>query len=346
MREALLYDRLPSSMTQCHTCQWRCKIAPGKCGVCGMYQNRGGQLFNLNYAMVSSMATDPIEKKPLFHFFPGSSVFSLGTMGCNFHCKHCQNWAIAMADGQGTDQCRELSPAAATALAMEGGCQGVAWTYNEPSVWFEYTLDAARLARENGLYTAYVTNGYATPEALDMIGPYLDAWRVDVKGFSDKLYEDLARAPGWRGLLKTAERARHKWNMHVEVVTNVIPGMNDDEGQLRGIATWIRERLGDLTPWHVTRFYPNHRLLDVPATPLPTLERAWDIGREAGLRFVYTGNVPGQGHEDTVCYACGKTAIERSGYEIRVTGLAGSCCRACGADLNVRIRSVSQGLED
>ncbi len=278
MREALLYERLPESMTRCHTCQWHCRIAPGKYGVCGMYQNRDGLLFNLNYALVSSMAADPIEKKPLFHFFPGSAVFSLGTLGCNFHCKHCQNWEIAMADSRAIGACRELSPEAEIGLAIANNCRGVAWTYNEPAVWFEYTLDSARLAKEKGLYTVYVTNGYATQEALDMIGPYLDAWRVDVKGFSDKFYRDLAKVFHWRELLKTSARAKQKWNMHVEVVTNVIPGMNDDDGQLRGIATWIRDELGELTPWHLTRFYPNHNLQGYPATPVQTLEHATGNG--------------------------------------------------------------------
>ena len=239
MREALLYEKLPGSMVQCQTCQWHCKIIPGKYGVCGMYQNRDGVLLNLNYGMVSSMASDPIEKKPLYHFFPGSVVFSLGTLGCNFHCRHCQNWEIAMADSRATESCRELSPEDEISLAIKTGCHGIAWTYNEPAIWFEYTLDSARLAKQEGLYTVYVTNGYSTPQALDTIGPFLDAWRVDVKGFSDEFYRGLAKVPHWREILKTAERARHKWNMHVEVVTNVIPGMNDDDEQLRGIATWI-----------------------------------------------------------------------------------------------------------
>jgi pyruvate formate lyase activating enzyme len=338
MREALLYEKLPDSMVQCHTCQWHCKIAPGKYGVCGMYQNRDGVLYNLNYAVVSSMAADPIEKKPLFHFFPGSSVFSLGTLGCNFHCKHCQNWEIAMADSHGIERgCQELSPEAEIDLAMRYHCQGVAWTYNEPAVWFEYTLDSARLARQNGLYTVYVTNGYSTADALDMIGPYLDAWRVDIKGFSDKFYLELAKVPHWREILKTAARAKSKWNMHVEVVTNVIPGMNDDDEQLEGIANWIRSDLGELTPWHITRFYPHHRLTQAPATPVSTLERACNIGEKAGLKFIYTGNVPGHRSENTVCHACGKMIVERVGYQTRAVGLDGTRCRFCGAELNFRI---------
>ena len=338
MREALLYERLPESRVQCHTCQWHCKIAPGRYGVCGMYQNRDGILHNLNYAVVSSMAPDPIEKKPLFHFYPGSTVFSLGTLGCNFHCKHCQNWEIAMADSHGIQRgCQELSPEDEIDLAKRHQCQGIAWTYNEPAVWFEYTFDSARLAKQNGLYTVYVTNGYSTFDALDMIGPYLDAWRVDIKGFSDKFYRDLAKVPNWHEILNTAKRARSKWNMHVEVVTNVIPGMNDDDEQLQGIANWIRSDLGELTPWHITRFYPHHRLMQYPATPVSTLERACNIGEKAGLKFIYTGNVPGHRNENTFCYSCGKMIVERVGYQTRVIGLDGSKCRFCGAELSFRV---------
>jgi len=336
MREALLYEKLPDSRVQCHTCQWRCKISPGKYGVCGMYQNQDATLFNLNYYLVSSVAADPIEKKPLFHFFPGTLAFSLGTLGCNFHCQHCQNWEISMADGQTlTRSCREMTPEAQIELARQYDCQGVAWTYNEPAIWLEYTLDSAKLAKKSHLYTVYVTTGYSTPEALDAIGPYLDAWRVDIKGFSDHFYRELAKVPHWRQILATAKRAKEKWNMHVEVVTNIIPTMNDDE-QLTGIARWIHDELGELTPWHVTRFYPHHQLMHLSPTPVATLERACDIGRQAGLKFVYTGNVPGHSHENTVCYNCGQLIVERFGYQTTVLGLVGSRCKFCGAELNFR----------
>ena len=335
MREAMLYEKLPDSGVQCHTCQWRCKISPGRFGVCGMYQNREGVEYNLNYAIVSSAAADPVEKKPLFHFFPGSLVFSLGTLGCNFHCKHCQNWEIASADSSLLQRrCDEMQPAAAIELARSYRCQGIAWTYNEPAIWFEYTFDCARLAKQNNLYTVYVTNGYSTAEALDTIGPYLDVWRVDIKGFSDRLYRDLAKVPRWREILSVAQRAKVKWNMHVEVVTNIIPTMNDDDEQLEDIANWIRDELGELTPWHVTRFYPHHHLMHLPPTPLSTLEHACEIGRKAGLKFVYLGNVPGHQSENTSCYACGKIVVKRYGYQTQVAGLENAKCRFCGAGLN------------
>jgi pyruvate formate lyase activating enzyme len=303
-----------------------------------MYQNQRGTLFNLNYGRVSSMAADPIEKKPLFHFYPGTLCFSLGTLGCNFHCKHCQNWEISTANSDSLlHGCRELSPQASIALARQYRCQGIAWTYNEPSVWFEHTLDSARLAKENGLYTVYVTNGYATSEALDTIGPYLDAWRVDIKGFTDEFYKSLSGIPRWREILEVTLRAKEKWDMHIEVVTNIVPTMNDDDQQLTGIADWIKNSLGELTPWHVTRFHPQHKMTHLPPTPLATLERACEIGKKAGLKFVYAGNVPGHSSESTVCYHCGKTIVDRYGYQTEVKGLEGSRCKFCGAELNFRV---------
>ena len=338
MSEALLYDRLSGGRVRCNVCQWRCVIGPGKSGVCRMRRNDDGVLRTLNYAEVSSVAADPIEKKPLFHFFPGSLAFSLGSWGCNFHCRHCQNWQISCIEepAEIMKPPRKVSPQEAVELTMQHNCEGIAWTYNEPSIWFEYTLDSAKLAKESGLYTVYVTNGYLTPEALDVIGPYLDAWRVDIKGFSGALYRNLAKIHHWRGILDVARRAQEKWAMHVEVVTNVIPTMNDDDEQLEGIAGWIRDELGELTPWHVTRFYPQYNLMSLPATPIATLEKAYSIGEKAGLRFVYLGNVPGHSGENTVCYSCGKVVIRRLGYNAEVVGVDGSKCEYCGAELNVK----------
>ena len=335
MHRAMLYKTLPNSRVGCNICQWRCQIGKGKSGVCKMYQNRDGVLYNMNYAQVSSVAVDPIEKKPLFHFYPGSLAFSIGGWGCNFHCQGCQNWEISCVDLPQLG--RQIQPEEAVRLARDYKCQGIAWTYNEPTMWFEYTLDSARLAKENNLYTVYVTNGYITPEALDVIGPYLDAWRVDIKGFSDDLYRKLAGISQWRGILDVAKRARNKWQMHIEVITNIIPAMNDDKAQLEGIAGWIHKELGELTPWHVTRFYPNHDMMDSPPTPVSTLERAADIGRKAGLKFVYLGNVPGHGGENTTCYKCGNTIVKRYGYQAEVTGARGSKCRFCGTELNFKI---------
>jgi len=341
MREAMLYEKLPNSRVRCGTCQWRCNIAPGKYGVCRVYYNKDGVLYNMNYARASSVAPDPIEKKPLFHFFPATLAFSIGGWGCNFHCQDCQNWEISCpTEDEPWANSQEIQPKTAVELARHYHCEGIAWTYNEPSIWFEYTFDSARLAKKNNLYTVYVTNGFLTPEALDTIGPYLDAWRVDIKGFSDALYRNLAKVKGWRGILEVAKRAKERWNMHVEVVTNIIPTMNDDDEQLGGIARWIRDELGELTPWHVTRFYPHHHMAHLPPTPVSTIEHAYDIGKETGLKFVYAGNVPGHKTESTTCFSCGRLVVQRSGYQANVVGLAGPRCKFCGTELNFRTRGT------
>jgi pyruvate formate lyase activating enzyme len=231
-----------------------------------------------------------------------------------------------------------ISPEDSIKLTKEYNCGGIAWTYNEPGIWLEYTLDGAKLAKGEGLYTLYVTNGFSTEEALDAIAPYLDGWCVDLKGFSDSFYQELAKVIRWRKVLDIAKRAQQKWHMHVEVVTNVIPTMNDDEEQLEDIATWIRDNLGELTPWHVTRFYPHHQMQHLPPTPVATLERAYNIGKRVGLRFVYVGNLPGHSAESTVCPSCGKVVVQRIGYQVAIQGLDGSKCRFCGAELNIRTK--------
>ena len=302
-----------------------------------MRVNQEGKLYVLNYGLVSSSHADPIEKKPLYHFFPGTTVFSLGTWGCNFHCLHCQNWEIACCEPwAGKRDAPYLAPEDAIELTLRQHCQGIAWTYNEPTIWFEYTYDCARLAKAKGLYTVYVTNGYITAEALNLIGPYLDAFRVDIKGFSDDLYRRLAKITRWREVLSRTIQAKEKWRMHVEVVTNIIPTFNDDEEQLSALASWIRENLGELTPWHITRFFPSYQLRDLPPTPVSSLERAWEIGKQAGLAFVYVGNLPGNERENTTCYACGQLLIQRLGYRTDIRGLTDSRCPKCGAEANIR----------
>ncbi len=338
MHEAKMYNQLSGSRVGCNICRWRCKINPGKTGACGMYVNEGGKLYSLNYGAVSSMAVDPVEKKPLYHFYPGSMVLSLGSWGCNFKCRDCQNWQISTARVPGTlgKRSSEVTPWQAVSMAKEYNCRGISWTYNEPAVWFEYTLDSARLAKQEGLYTAYVTNGYMTTEALDEIGPFLDAWRVDVKGFSDESYKEWCGVRGWEGILETAERARHHWGMHVEVVTNIVPGVNDDDEQLRRIAEWIAGNLDKLTPWHVTRFHPVENMAAAGPTPLSTLNKAVTIGREAGLKFVYMGNVPGNENLNTLCYKCSSLVVNRTGYRVDTAGLDVNRCSSCGAELNFR----------
>ncbi len=345
-REGMLYDRIEGNAVRCHVCQWECRIADGKVGACRTRINEGGTLHTLIYGEASSINADPIEKKPLFHFFPGSMVFSLGTWGCNFHCRHCQNWQISYArpsqrgwevGGSYHDRGREITAAETVAQAQRHRCRGIAWTYNEPGIWLEYTLDTSRLAREAGLYTVYVTNGYLSEAALDAMGPYLDAYRVDLKGFGELPYRKLARATRPEGILRVAERARHRWGMHVEVVTNVVPTVNDSPQQLRAMAGWIAESLGQETPWHVTRFFPHADMAHLPPTPLETLASAREIGLQAGLSFVYLGNLPGGDGENSYCPGCGRLAVRRSGFRSEMVAVgSGGKCRHCGTDLNIR----------
>jgi pyruvate formate lyase activating enzyme len=345
-REAVLYQVQPDGKIRCNVCHWRCLIPNGAFGVCRMRQALDGRIALYNYPGVASVNNDPVEKKPLFHFFPGSLCLSLGSWGCNFHCKDCQNWEISFATPEDAQRLsHDLMPADAVALAQRLGSQGMAFTYNEPSIWLEYALDCAKLAKEAGLYTVFVTNGFSTPEALDLIGPYLDAFRVDVKGFTDAFYRDLAKVFHWRNVLESAKYAKFHWDMHVEVVTNIVPTMNDDDEQLTMIAQWIRDDLGPETPWHVTAFHPHYHLRHLPPTPVETLERAVAIGRREGLLYVYPGNVFGHPDEHTRCPNCGTLVISRTGYraDLRALREDGHCAR-CGSDLNIRTVTYQRRL--
>ena len=335
--EAMLYERLEGGAVQCHVCPRLCRIAAGKSGVCRARTNRDGTLFAITYGRVCSVAADPIEKKPLYHFFPGSTVLSLGSVGCNFTCRHCQNWQIAHADpGEVARDLRELAIRNLPVLAVNNDCAGVAWTYNEPTIWLEYILDGAKLAHEHGLYTVMVTNGYITADALAVVAPHIDAYRVDVKGATSAQYRELCRIRDMSPVLEAAERAKHEYGCHVEIVTNVIPTFNDDDRTLRTIATWIAERLGTDTPWHVTRFMPYLEFAHLPPTPIPTLERAVRVGQQAGLRFVYLGNVAGHEGENTVCPNCRRVLVRRTGYAVEDIALRGTLCAMCGENVNVR----------
>jgi len=345
-REAVLYQPMAGGKVRCNVCHWRCAIPNGAFGVCRMRRAVDGRIELYNYPGIASVNNDPVEKKPLFHFFPGSACLSLGSWGCNFHCKHCQNWEISFASPEEAQRLsHDLAPTDAVTLAQQLGSQGMAFTYNEPGIWLEYALDCARLAKEADLYTVFVTNGFSTREALDLIGPYLDAFRVDVKGFSDELYRDLAKVGRWRDILDSTRYAREHWDMHVEVVTNIIPTMNDDDAQLTAIARWIRDDLGAMTPWHVTAFHPHHELGHLPPTPVATLDKAIAIGRGEGLPFVYPGNVFGHTDESTRCPRCRTVVISRAGYQTQLRALtADGRCAGCGADLNIRTIAYQRRL--
>ncbi len=328
-KESCLYSKVAGGMVRCGTCQRRCVIPEGKRGWCRTRVNEGGTLYSEIYGEVSSCSVNPIEKKPVFHYFPGSRWLSLGSVGCNFRCPGCQNWDIAhWTEGpRGTEY---VAPEAAVSRASGAGCLGISWTFNEPTLWFEYTFDGARSAKAHRLHTNYVTNGFMTEDALGMIAPFLDVYRVDIKGFSENTYERIGHIREFRGILETARKAK-AYGMHVEVVTNVTPGFNDDEGELRAIASWIKDSLGPGTPWHVTRFRPHHELGNLPPTPVPLLEEARFLGMDEGLWYVYLGNVPGHRGENTYCHSCGKLLIERYVFEIREYRLDGNRCTKCGA---------------
>jgi pyruvate formate lyase activating enzyme len=331
LKDALLYERLQDNKVRCNICQRRCIIKDNERGYCLTRLNREGKLFTLIYSRVSSWAVSPIEKKPLYHFYPGSEWLSVGTLGCNFRCPGCQNWEIAHDEVEANlKNTQTITPEQSIALIKSHGCQGISWTYNEPTVWFEYTLDGAKLAKQNNFLTNYVTNGYITPEALDMIAPYLDAFRVDIKGFSKKTYKRMCHIPDFKGILEVTKRAKSKWDMWVEIVTNVTPGYNDDKDQLRDIASWIKKDLGEDTPWHITRFIPYLDLSHIPATPVSTLEKAREIGLEQGLLYVYLGNVFGHPAENTSCHQCKRILLERKGLYITDNKIERGKCSFCG----------------
>jgi len=326
-REAVLFEDLGGKKVRCHVCQRRCTIPEGKTGWCATRVNDKGILYSSIYGEVSSLSVNPIEKKPVFHFYPGSSWLSLGSVGCNFRCPGCQNWEIAHWQ-EGPMDTQFLSPEGLVSKAKAAGCMGISWTFNEPTLWFEYTLHGAKLAKAQGLYTNYVTNGFLTEDAFREISLFLDVYRVDIKAFSDRAYQKIGQIQEFKGILEVTEKAK-KFGMHVEVVTNVIPGFNDDVTELRGIASWIRNHLGPDTPWHVTSFYPHHKLSHLPPTPLSDIEKGWSIGKEEGLWYVYVGNLPGHKNENTYCHSCGELLVDRYIFEVIQNKLENGRCPKC-----------------
>lgn len=312
---------------RCSVCNHRCTIKDGKTGICGVRLNQGGTLYATTYGKVSAEAVDPIEKKPLYHFLPGTLSYSLGSVGCNFHCEHCQNWHISRAD-RGFPGLRELSPEEGVKRAAARGCASISWTYNEPAIWHEYPLDMGALARKQGIGTVYVTNGYITEEALRELSPTLNAYRVDIKAFRDDFYRKVCGAR-LQPVLDSAVLAR-ELGMHVEVVNLVIPGENDSPEETGEMIRWIVEHLGPGTPVHFTRFHPDYHMQDREATPVPTLERIYRQARELGLRFPYLGNVFSHPFESTYCPVCGEILIERRGFSSTFRNLSGHSCGKCG----------------
>jgi pyruvate formate lyase activating enzyme len=324
---------------RCKTCQRGCLLEEDRFGFCGVRKNEGGRLLPLSYGRVAAMHLANVERKPLFHFFPGEIMLSLGSLGCNFRCPGCQNRELAHAPvPEALWGVNLVPPEALVQECLRQELLGISFTYNEPAIWFEYTLDTCRLAKSKGLMTNYVTNGSLTAEALDEIGPYLDAYRVDIKGFSRETYRAVANFPNFQGILDVAGRAKTKWGMHVECVTNVIPAMNDHRDELRGIAKWIADCLGRDVPWHITRFVPHGDLGHLTPTPLLTLEQARAAGLAEGLRFVYLGNVPGHIAENTYCPGCSRILVRRTGLALPEVMLERGACPACGYRIPGRFR--------
>ncbi|WAI02619.1 AmmeMemoRadiSam system radical SAM enzyme [Methanogenium organophilum] len=318
----------------CDLCAHRCKIHDGKTGICGVRKNIAGTLTPLTYGKVSAEAIDPIEKKPLNHFLPGTYTYSLGGIGCNFRCKHCQNWEISQIS-EYRGYLRDISPEEGVRRAVENECKSIAWTYNEPTIWHEYTKDMGTLTKKQNLKTIYVTNGYITEEALKDISSMLDAFRVDIKSFSDSFYRSVCSAR-LEPVLNSTIVAK-ECGMHIETVTLIIPGMNDSPDEIRALIHWVVENIGPDTPMHFTGFYPQYHMTDKMPTTVAVLERACEIAKEEGILYPYTGNVGNTDYQNTYCHSCGAQLIERNGYRTKIVGLDGTTCSACGENIPIVI---------
>ena len=327
-KEALLYNKKEDSSVECCLCHHRCRINEGKYGFCHVRQNIGGILYSQVYGELITYHADPIEKKPLFHFLPGSRAFSIATTGCNFRCNFCQNWQISQVKEARRLEMKpvDMTPGEIVSQAEKYRCQSISYTYTEPTIFFELAYDTARIAKQKGIYNTFVTNGYMTGKALEMIQPYLDAANVDLKFFNDDNYRRICRG-SLPPVLETI-RLMHKLKIWVEVTTLVIPSLNDSPGELRQIAAFIAG-VGKEIPWHISRFHPDYQTVDLPSTPREKLEQAYNIGREAGLRYVYIGNIAGE--ENTYCYQCGRQLISRIGFQIAGNDIKESKCPDCGA---------------
>ncbi|MGD9300092.1 MAG: AmmeMemoRadiSam system radical SAM enzyme [Desulfobacterales bacterium] len=332
--KSYLWEPLEDKKVQCSLCSHRCVIKDGRRGICAVRENRGGILNTLVYGNLVARHIDPIEKKPLFHFLPDTLSYSIATVGCNYRCRFCQNADIAQmpTDHQGTIMGSKCTPREVVQAAEKGGCMSISYTYTEPTVFFEFAFETARLGHEKGLRNVFVTNGYMTAEALEMISPYLDAANVDLKAFSDQYYKDYCSAR-LKHVLATLKLMK-TLGIFVEVTTLIVPGLNDDPDELKDLAAFIIEDLGPETPWHISRFHPTYKLTDRPATPVATLAAAREIGLNAGLKYVYTGNVPGDAGENTYCNGCGEPVIERWGFRVGKLRMDNGRCNHCGAEID------------
>ncbi|MBN2283709.1 MAG: AmmeMemoRadiSam system radical SAM enzyme [Deltaproteobacteria bacterium] len=327
-KKALLYETLEDGKVRCVLCAHTCVIAPGKKGICGVRVNEEGTLYTLVYGTIIAENVDPIEKKPLFHILPGSRSYSIATVGCNFQCTFCQNSDISqMPRDQNRIVGKECTPSTLVEHALQSGSKTIAYTYTEPTVFFELAYDTAKMAHDKDIRNVFVTNGYMTADMLDMLSPYLDGANVDLKSFSNEFYKKYCGAR-LQPVLDSLRRMKDL-GIWLEITTLLIPGLNDSDEELADIARYIHS-LGDGTPWHISRFHPQYRLLNIPPTPVETLHRARRCGIEAGLKYVYTGNVPGDEGENTYCHHCGNLLIERYGFRIGRINIKNGACVKCG----------------
>jgi pyruvate formate lyase activating enzyme len=327
MVEAREYISLDNNKVQCELCPHNCNIAPNKVGICGIRKNIDGKLYALMYARASSVSLDPIEKKPLYHFHPGSQILSMGTYGCNFHCPWCQNWTISQEHEGPT---REVSPETAVQLGSRQGSIGISYTYNEPLIWFEYVFDTAKLARERGLVNVLVTNGYINAEPLKKLLPYIDAMNIDLKSFSAEFYRKHCGGKLDK-VLQTIELSVAA-GVHIELTTLIIPELNDDETDLTAMVDWLA-KLDDTIPLHFSRYFPQYKS-DIKPTPIPTLKKARDIAQQK-LKYVFLGNVHDSESDATYCPACKNILIQREGYLTEVKGIKDKQCSKCGRGVDI-----------
>ncbi len=325
--EAKFYEKLPNRKIKCVLCPRECVIDDRERGYCGVRENRGGIYYTLVHSRVCALNVDPIEKKPFFHFLPGSLAFSIATAGCNVNCKMCQNWEISQVRPEQV-QNRYLPPAECAALARQSGSRSIAYTYSEPVVFIEYVLDCAEAARKAGVRSVVVSGGYIKPEPLAELCRRVDAIKIDLKAFSQKFYSEIVNGE-LKPVLEALVQIR-KSGVWFEIVYLVIPTLNDSDAEFRGLAKWIKGNLGAEAPIHFTRFHPEYLLKNLPATPLPTLERARAIAQAEGLEYVYLGNVPGHPAEKTYCPKCHNVVVDRTGYSIGRLDLQKGRCRRCG----------------
>ena len=331
-KEASFWNKIKENKVQCNLCSHHCKIDESRVGICGVRKNENGRLYTLIYGSCSSMASDPIEKKPLYHFHPGTYAFSMGTIGCNFKCSHCQNYSISTADTN-FPYLREITPERVVELVKEYGCKGVSYTYNEPTIWHEFCYDSAKLVKKAGLYTCYVTNGYISEDPLRELSPVLDAMNIDVKAFTEDFYKKICKAK-LEPVLNTCILAK-ELGIHIELTYLVIPTLNDSLTEIRDFCKWIADKLDVTTPVHFSRFHPDHNMMDKSATPISTLIKIYEIAKEEGLFYPFIGNVTHGNYENTFCPKCGNIVIERKGYNINKTGLINNRCTKCNEILTI-----------